>query len=221
MGQVVLDQDDLAKRLKGLKLGGKRVVLTNGCFDLLHVGHIRAIVDAAKRGDSLVVAINSDASVRRLKGSGRPLQTQSERAEILAAIEGVAYVTIFDEDSVGPLLRRLRPTIVAKGTDYTAENFPERDVLAEIGAELIIVGDPKDHSTRDLLKLASQAHSAALARAAATKGDAKGRGSAKAGRAGARPAAKGGAKPIRGGKAAVAAAGARKRGRVGASHAHA
>jgi rfaE bifunctional protein nucleotidyltransferase chain/domain len=217
MGQIVLDQDDLAKRLRSLKVGGKRVVVTNGCFDLLHVGHVRALQDAKRRGDCLVVAINSDASVRKLKGSGRPLQSQADRAEILAALDGVTYVTVFDEESVGPLLRRLRPSIVAKGTDYTAENFPERDVLAEIGAELIIVGDPKGHSTRDLLKLASQAHAASLARATA----AKGRGGAKPARSSGRPGAKGTARPLRGGRAQAAAAGARKRGRLGASHAHA
>jgi len=217
MGQIVLDQDDLAKRLKSLKVGGKRVVVTNGCFDLLHVGHVRALQDAKKRGDCLVVAINSDASVRKLKGSGRPLQSQSDRAEILAAFDGVTYVTIFEEETVGPLLRRLRPSIVAKGTDYTAENFPERDVLAEIGAELIIVGDPKGHSTRDLLKLASQAHAASLARVAA----AKGRGGGKPARSNVRPGAKRSARPLRGGRAQAAVAGARKRGRLGASHAHA
>jgi len=217
MGQIVLDQDDLAKRLRSLKVGGKRVVVTNGCFDLLHVGHVRALQDAKRRGDCLVVAINSDASVRKLKGSGRPIQSQADRAEILAALDGVTYVTVFDEETVGPLLRRLRPTIVAKGTDYTAENFPERDVLTEIGAELIIVGDPKGHSTRDLLKLASQAHAASLARATA----AKGRGGAKPARSNGRPGAKGAARPLRGGRAQAAAAGARKRGRLGASQAHA
>jgi len=217
MGQIVLDQDDLAKRLRSLKVGGKRVIVTNGCFDLLHVGHVRALQDAKKRGDCLVVAINSDASVRKLKGSGRPIQSQADRAEILAALDGVTYVTVFDEETVGPLLRRLRPTIVAKGTDYTAENFPERDVLTEIGAELIIVGDPKGHSTRDLLKLASQAHAASLARATA----AKGRGGAKPARSNGRPGAKGAARPLRGGRAQAAAAGARKRGRLGASQAHA
>jgi rfaE bifunctional protein nucleotidyltransferase chain/domain len=215
MGQIVLDQDDLAKRLKGLKVGGKRVVVTNGCFDLIHVGHVRALRDAAERGDCLVVAINSDASVRKLKGSGRPLQSQADRAEILAAIDGVAYVTVFDEETVGPLLRRLRPSIVAKGTDYTAENFPERDVLEEIGAELIIVGDPKAHATRDLLKLASQAHSASLARVAAGKARTGG----KSGKGPAKPIARGATKPVRGGKAQVAVAGARKRGRVSASQA--
>jgi rfaE bifunctional protein nucleotidyltransferase chain/domain len=151
MGQIVLDHEDLAKRVKGLRLGGKRVVVTNGCFDLLHVGHIRCLADAASRGDCLVVAINSDSSVRKLKGAGRPVQPQAERAEILCAIQGVSYVTIFDEESVGPLLKLLRPQIVAKGTDYTAHNLPEKDVVAEIGAELVIVGDPKRHSTIDLI----------------------------------------------------------------------
>ncbi len=151
MGMIIRDHDELALRLRGLRDGGKRVVFTNGCFDLLHVGHIRCLIDAAKRGDFLVVALNSDASIRKLKGPDRPVQPEAERAEILAAIQGVAYVTIFSEETCGPLLRKLRPQLVAKGTDYALDTLPERDVLAEIGAELIVVGDPKDHSTIDLL----------------------------------------------------------------------
>ncbi len=152
MGLIVLDHDELARRMRGLKDGGKRIVFTNGCFDLLHVGHVRCLVDAARRGDFLVVAINGDDSVRKIKGPGRPVQPEAERAEILAAITGVAYVTIFREPTVGPLLRRLRPQIIAKGTDYDADNLPEREVVKEIGAELVIVGDPKKHSTIRLLE---------------------------------------------------------------------
>jgi rfaE bifunctional protein nucleotidyltransferase chain/domain len=151
MGLIVRDHEELARRLRGLRDAGKRVVFTNGCFDLLHVGHIRCLVDAAKRGDYLVVALNSDASVRKLKGPERPVQNEEERAELLCALQCVAYVTIFGEETCGPLLRLLRPQLVAKGTDYTLETLPERDVLAEIGAELIRAGDPKDHSTIDLI----------------------------------------------------------------------
>jgi rfaE bifunctional protein nucleotidyltransferase chain/domain len=151
MGQIVLDHDDLARRVRSLRAGGRTVVVTNGCFDLLHVGHVRCLTDAATRGDCLIVALNGDASVRKLKGAGRPLQPQAERAEILAAIQGVSYVTIFEEESVGPLLRKLRPQVLAKGTDYDASNLPERDVLAEIGAELISCGDRKSHATVDLI----------------------------------------------------------------------
>jgi rfaE bifunctional protein nucleotidyltransferase chain/domain len=223
MGQVVLDHDDLARRLKGLKAGGKRVVVTNGCFDLLHVGHVRCLQDAARRGDCLVVALNSDSSVRKLKGAGRPIQPQDERAEIVAAITGVDYVTLFEEESVGPLLRRLRPTMLAKGTDYNGENLPERDVLAEIGAELIVVGDPKGHSTRDLLKRAHASHATSQKRKG--PGPTTRDGHRKEGRPGrpARPAAKGskgmkGSKTTRGGKASE---GGRRRGRQTASEAHA
>jgi len=152
MGLIVRDHEELARRLRGLRDAGKRVVFTNGCFDLLHVGHIRCLVDAAKRGDYLVVALNSDASVKKLKGPARPVQSEEERAELLCALQCVAYVTIFDDETCGPLLRLLRPQLVAKGTDYTLETLPERDVLAEIGAELIRTGDPKDHSTIDLIE---------------------------------------------------------------------
>jgi rfaE bifunctional protein nucleotidyltransferase chain/domain len=215
MGQVVLDQDDLAKRLKGLKVGGKRIVVTNGCFDLIHVGHIRCLTDAANRGDCLVVAINSDASVRKLKGSGRPLQSQSERAEILAAIQGVSYVTVFDEETVGPLLRKLRPTVLAKGTDYTLDTLPEKEVLAEIGAELVVVGDPKGHSTKDLMRKVHVAYAAAHPKP-------KGAATAKPAKIAARVPPKGSARAIRPVKSPVAAApAAKKRGKVAASQAHA
>ena len=219
MGQVVLDQDDLAKRLKVYKVGGKRIVLTNGCFDLIHVGHIRCLQDAAKRGDCLVVAINSDASVRALKGSGRPFQSQAERAEILAAIEGVSYVTVFDEPTVGPLLRRLRPSLLAKGTDYTVENLPEKEVLVEIGAELVVVGDKKSHSTRDLMR---KVHSAYVAAHPKPKGQSDGKASsARFPKGPARVTSKGGGRLARPARSAAAAALAKRRGKVAASQAHA
>ena len=152
MGLIVLDHEELSRRMRGLREGGKRIVFTNGCFDLLHVGHVRCLIDAASRGDFLVVAINSDESVRKLKGAGRPVQSERERAELLCALTPVSYVTIFNEPTCGPLLRKLRPQAVAKGTDYNLENLPEKDVLSEIGAELLLVGDPKRHSTIDLLE---------------------------------------------------------------------
>ncbi len=188
MGLIIRDHDMLAQRVRGLRDGGKRVVFTNGCFDLLHVGHIRCLTDAARRGDYLVVALNSDASIRKLKGAGRPVQSEEERAEILAAIQGVAYVTLFDEETCGTLLRKLRPHFVAKGTDYRLETLPEREVLAEIGAELILVGDPKNHSTIDLI---AQIRSGKSAKPAGKSAGRNGKPAAKS----ARPAVKG-AKPV-------------------------
>lgn len=219
MGQVVLDQDDLAKRLKNLKVGGKRVVLTNGCFDLLHVGHVRCLQDAANRGDCLVVALNSDASVRALKGPGRPFQPQAERAELIAAIAGVDYVTVFDEETVGPLLRRLRPSMLAKGTDYTVENLPEKEVLVEIGAELVVVGDRKNHSTRELMR---KVHSAYVAAHPKPKGQADGKANgARLSKGSTRVAMKGGGRLARASRSAAAASVAKRRGKAAASQAHA
>ena len=151
MGEIV-DRGELARRCAALKAKGKRVVLTNGAFDLLHVGHVRALKEARSKGDALVVAVNGDESVRRLKGDGRPVVPASERAELLAALACVDLVHVFEEDDVAVLLRLLRPNVHAKGRDYTAENVPERAVAKEVGAEIAIVGDPKDHSVTDLLK---------------------------------------------------------------------
>ncbi len=151
MGRIVRDHDELAKILRVFRNQGKSVVFTNGCFDLLHVGHIRCLIDAASRGHYLVVGLNSDAAVRSLKGDDRPLQPEMERAEIVSAIEGVDYVTIFEEDTADNVLRSLRPTAVAKGPEYKLKDLPEADTLAEIGAELLSVGDPKSHSTSELL----------------------------------------------------------------------
>ncbi|MGZ4858348.1 MAG: adenylyltransferase/cytidyltransferase family protein [Candidatus Angelobacter sp.] len=126
--------------------------MTNGCFDLLHVGHVRYLRAAKQLGGRLVVAVNSDASTRALKGEGRPRVPGEERAELLAALSDVDAVTIFDAPDVTELIRLLRPDIHAKGTDYTAEGVPERDVVIACGGRVAIVGDPKDHSTTDLLR---------------------------------------------------------------------
>jgi rfaE bifunctional protein nucleotidyltransferase chain/domain len=130
---------------------GKRLVLANGCFDLLHVGHVRYLEGAKRLGDVLLVGLNSDASVSRLKGAGRPLMTQAERAEIIAALGCVDYVAIFDEDTVDGLVARIKPEIHAKGTDYTGETVPERESVRASGGSVAIVGDPKTHSTRELI----------------------------------------------------------------------
>jgi D-glycero-beta-D-manno-heptose 1-phosphate adenylyltransferase len=132
---------------------GKRIVLANGCFDLLHVGHIRYLAAARALGDALVVGINSDASVRRLKGEGRPLMSAAERAELLAALSAVDAVVIFDEDTVDRLVALIRPDVQAKGTDYTEATVPERAAVVAAGGRVAIAGDPKDHSTLDLIRV--------------------------------------------------------------------
>ena len=139
----------LVRRAQKLR---KRVVFANGCFDLIHVGHIRYLREAKAQGDLLVVGINSDVSVARLKGSGRPLQSEAERCEILGSFECVDYVTVFDDPTVDTLLLALKPDIHAKGTDYTKESVPERDTVLSYGGKVAIVGDAKSHSSRDLIK---------------------------------------------------------------------
>ena len=129
----------------------RRLVLANGCFDLLHVGHVRYLEGARACGDLLVVGINSDRSVRALKGDGRPLMDQQARSRMVAALSAVDWVVIFDEPDVTALLRELRPQVHAKGTDYTAETVPEREAMHALGGEVAIVGDAKQHSTRDLI----------------------------------------------------------------------
>lgn len=131
---------------------GRRVVFGNGCFDLVHVGHIRYLQGARALGDLLVVGINSDTSVRALKGPGRPLQPERERAEIIGSLECVDYLVIFDEPTVERLLLALKPDIHAKGTDYTSESVPERDTVRSFGGQVAIVGDPKEHSSRDMIE---------------------------------------------------------------------
>ena len=131
---------------------GQRITLANGCFDFLHVGHVRYLHGAKQLGGRLIVAINSDDSVRALKGEGRPLMPAEERAEIIAALADVDAVVIFDEPDVRALIREIRPEIHAKGTDYSAETVPERETVMEYGGRIEIVGDPKDHSTSEIVR---------------------------------------------------------------------
>ncbi len=147
----ILSRKSLAEILKTHCRKGERIVLANGCFDLLHAGHVRYLEGARVEGDVLVVAVNSDSSERALKGSGRPILPQDARAELVAALRAVDYVTIFDEPNVETLLEALRPDVHAKGTDYSAETVPERATAARLGVRVAIVGDPKRHSTRELL----------------------------------------------------------------------
>ena len=133
-------------------VAGKKVVLANGCFDILHVGHVRYLEDARKLGDALVVAINSDRSVRDLKGPGRPILKEDERVALVSALRCVDHVVVFDERDVSRVLDVLRPSIHAKGTDYTETTVPERDQVLAYGGQVRITGDPKDHSTRDVIR---------------------------------------------------------------------
>jgi rfaE bifunctional protein nucleotidyltransferase chain/domain len=142
----------LATQVREWRSAGEKIILTNGCFDLLHVGHVRYLRAAKQLGGRLIVAVNSDASTRALKGEGRPRVPDEERAEILAALNDVDAVTVFDAPDVTELVRLLRPDIHAKGTDYTAESVPERDVVVACGGRVAIVGDPKDHSTTELFR---------------------------------------------------------------------
>jgi D-glycero-beta-D-manno-heptose 1-phosphate adenylyltransferase len=150
VGEVV-SRDALAARVKDAHASGRTVAFANGCFDLLHVGHVRYLEAAAQEADFLIVAINDDESVRILKGDGRPVLEAEHRAELVAALRCVDYVIVFPEPTVGPLLELLHPDVHCKGTDYTADTVPERDVVHAYGGRIAIVGDPKDHSTRDLL----------------------------------------------------------------------
>jgi rfaE bifunctional protein nucleotidyltransferase chain/domain len=134
-----------------LREEGKTIAFANGCFDVLHVGHIRYLQDAARQADVLIVGVNGDESVRALKGQGRPVMSENERAELIAAIRGVSYVTIFRERSPARLLQSLKPDFHCKGTDYTPDSVPEADVVKAYGGRVVIVGDPKDHSTTAIL----------------------------------------------------------------------
>ncbi|HEU4433872.1 MAG TPA: adenylyltransferase/cytidyltransferase family protein [Pyrinomonadaceae bacterium] len=147
----ILDRDELLARVAEARAAGARIVLANGCFDVLHVGHVRYLAGARELGDVLVVGVNSDEQVARLKGAGRPVMPAAERAEIVASLEFVTYVTIFDEPTVEQLLLTLKPDVHAKGTDYTEETVPERAVVRSYGGRVAIVGDPKDHSTSAIL----------------------------------------------------------------------
>lgn len=147
----ILSREDLVDCVKTARAQGSRIVFANGCFDVLHVGHIRYLASARALGDLLIVGVNSDQQVTLQKGAGRPILPATERAEIVASLDSVDFVTIFDEPTVEQLLLTLKPDIHAKGTDYTEETVPERDVVRSYGGRVAIVGDPKDHSTSSLL----------------------------------------------------------------------
>jgi len=148
----ILERNRVIARVAIMRKGGARIVFANGCFDILHVGHVRYLEAARALGDLLVVGINSDAQVRALKGEGRPFMPERERAEVVASIRAVDLVTIFPEPTVAPLLLAIRPDIHAKGTDYSAETVPERDVVRSYGGRIQIVGDPKEHSSTEIAR---------------------------------------------------------------------
>ena len=150
MGRV-LSESDLLTNAAEDRRAGKTLAFANGCFDVLHVGHIRYLAGAAQEGDRLIVAVNNDESVRGLKGAGRPLMDEAARAELVAALRDVDYVVLFGDRSVDRLLQTLKPDVHCKGTDYTVETVPERETVKAYGGRIAIVGDPKDHSTRDLV----------------------------------------------------------------------
>lgn len=148
----IVSREQARKLADEWRRAGEKIILTNGCFDLLHVGHIRYLHAAKQLGGKLVVALNADESVRKIKGEGRPLMPESERAEILAALSDVDAILVFTEPDVRAVIRELRPDVQAKGTDYTAESVPERDEVMAYGGRVAIVGDPKDHSTTEILE---------------------------------------------------------------------
>ena len=150
--KVVTDHRSLAAILSGLMAQGKTVVLTNGVFDLLHVGHVRCLEDARSRGDFLVVAVNADAAVARLKGKGLPIVAEDERMEVVAGLASVDYVTSFAEDTADELLRTLRPSLYAKGTEYTLKTLPERETLKELDIKAVFVGDKKSHASSAMIQ---------------------------------------------------------------------
>jgi D-glycero-beta-D-manno-heptose 1-phosphate adenylyltransferase len=147
----ILSREQLIDRVALDRAAGRTVAFANGCFDLLHVGHVRYLEASAREADILIVALNDDAAVKQLKGEGRPILTAQHRAVLVAALRCVDYVVVFPELTVGPLLECLKPDVHCKGTDYTVDSVPERAVVQAYGGRTAIVGDPKDHSTRDLL----------------------------------------------------------------------
>ena len=151
----VLDRSELVTATETARSQGKRIVFANGCFDILHAGHVRYLEAARALGDILIVAVNSDEQAGRLKGEGRPLLPQHQRAEIVSSLEAVDLVTIFDEPTVTELLLAIKPDIHAKGTDYTEETVPERDVVRSFGGRVAIVGDPKNHSSSEMIERVS------------------------------------------------------------------
>ena len=148
----IVGRQDLISIAAEQKAAGRKIVLANGCFDLFHVGHIRYLEGAKAAGDFLIVAVNADEQVIKQKGEGRPFMPEDERAEIVAALRCVDLVTIFPEPTVTEVIRAIKPDFHAKGTDYTADSVPERDIVAEVGGKVIIVGDPKDHSSSEMLR---------------------------------------------------------------------
>ncbi len=150
MNDRVVTRERLVDLVRAARHAGRTIAFANGCFDLLHAGHIRYLQAAAAEADRLVVAVNDDA-VAAGKGPGRPILKAADRAELVAAIRGVDHVTIFPEPTVGPLLELLRPDVHCKGTDYTIDSVPERETVLRYGGRIAIVGDPKNHATRDLL----------------------------------------------------------------------
>jgi len=150
LAEKVVSREQLVALVAADRRDGRTIAFANGCFDLLHVGHVRYLQAAAAEADRLIVAVNDDVAAGS-KGPGRPVLRAEDRAEIVASIAGVDYVTIFSEPTVDPLLSLLKPDVHCKGTDYTVETVPERDTVAAYGGRIAIVGDPKDHSTRDLL----------------------------------------------------------------------
>jgi len=148
----ILSRDALRHQVEQWRKSGDLIILTNGAFDLLHVGHVRYLSAAKALGGKLVVAINSDASVRALKGEGRPVMPENERAEIVAALAAVDAVVIFSETDVRAIIREIHPDIQAKGTDYTTDSVPEREAILEYGGRVEIVGDPKNHSTSAIIR---------------------------------------------------------------------
>ena len=144
--------DDVRAAVEIAHAAGRTVALANGCFDILHVGHVRYLAGASEQADVLVVGINGDGSVRRLKGAGRPVMPAAERARLVAGLRSVDHVVVFEGDDVGELLETLRPDVHCKGTDYTVDTVPERDLAQRLGIRVAIVGDSKRHSTRDIIK---------------------------------------------------------------------
>ena len=152
----ILSRDELQQRVADWRRAGERVTLANGCFDLLHVGHVRYLHAARELGGKLIVAVNADASVRALKGEGRPVMPAEERAEILASLADVDAVVVFPENDVRAIIREIRPDFHAKGTDYTVDSVPERDEVEACGGRVVIVGDPKDHSVSEIIRSRSR-----------------------------------------------------------------
>jgi rfaE bifunctional protein nucleotidyltransferase chain/domain len=152
----ILDRDSVVRETANARAVGTKIVLANGCFDLLHVGHIRYLAGAKALGDILVVGVNCDEQARRLKGEGRPVMSENDRAAMVSALKYVDIVTIFAEPTVEELIRAIRPDFHAKGTDYTTDSVPERDIVRECGGTVAIVGDPKDHSSTNIIDTARQ-----------------------------------------------------------------